>query len=642
MAILLVVLFHAGVPGLTGGYVGVDVFFVISGFVITGVLLRERSSTGTNSLLAFYGRRARRIIPAATLVIIVTVLAAHWYLDSLSANQTAADGQWASVFLANYHFAASGTNYLASLQPPSPLQNFWSLAVEEQFYIVYPTIFLITATVLTRLSLRFRLGIVLGLGVVASYTLSIVLTSTNPQSAFFSPFTRAWELALGGLVAVSNDRLRQLPQWIAAGISWLGLLGILVAATLFTSATSYPGTLVAIPVISAALVIAGGAAQPKCGAESCLRMRPLQWLGLISYSLYLWHWPILTIAAQSQGKTSLPVGESLLWILLAVVLAIGTYLVIENPIRHSKYLISKRAASVGMGACLVLSGLVVSTAVHKNVKTALLGNVTTAAGNTPCSLPAPVDIAALKTAYEKTSGHRKHASTQKLRVLVIGDSTSCTMLPGLEAVAPSYGVQIGNGAIIGCGVVSGQVEPVYYDGLNVAAFTKSCQRRANHVEATAIRREKPNVILWGSTEERESIIVNTAKGPKILLNSSAQWKSVMLHRMDTRVEQLLATGAKVFLLLQPPFVNNGRPTRPTSSDKAFEQLNGLLRDIAASHPGRVRLIDLASRVCPSGPPCQSVIDGVWVRPDNAHYGATSSLWVAEWLIPKILAGGNSS
>ncbi len=145
VAILLVVLFHAAIPGFTGGYVGVDVFFVISGFVITGVLLRERVATQRTSILTFYGRRARRIIPAASLVIIVTVIAAFHYLGPLTGHATAVDGRWAAIFLANFHFAAEQTNYLASQQPPSALQNFWSLAVEEQFYIVYPTLFLIVA-----------------------------------------------------------------------------------------------------------------------------------------------------------------------------------------------------------------------------------------------------------------------------------------------------------------------------------------------------------------------------------------------------------------------------------------------------------------------------------------------------------------
>ena len=263
VAIALVVLFHADIPGLSGGYVGVDVFFVISGFVITGVLVRERETRRRTSILNFYGRRARRIIPAATLVIVVTVIAVFHYLGPLTGHDTAVDGQWAALFLANFHFAASETNYLASQRPPSALQNYWSLAVEEQFYIVYPTLFVLCASVGRRFSLRLRLGVVLGVIIVASYTYSIVLTSSNAPSAFFSPLTRAWELALGALLAVSSDSLRRMPRALAALLGWIGLGAIVLAATTLTAASVYPGALVAVPVLGAGLVIAAGAAQPR-------------------------------------------------------------------------------------------------------------------------------------------------------------------------------------------------------------------------------------------------------------------------------------------------------------------------------------------------------------------------------------------
>src|ERR1700677_1931112 len=216
VAVLLVVLYHAGWQPLGGGYVGVDVFFVISGFVITGVLLRERSSSDRTSIVAFYGRRCRRIIPAATLVILATVTLAYVILGVVYGDQTAIDGRWAAVFLANFHFAAEGTNYLSAQQPPSLLQNFWSLAVEEQFYLVYPTIFLLLAAVRSRLSLQARLAIGLTVIIVASYALSVVQTASDPTVAYFSPATRAWELALGALVAVGTKWLLRIPPVIAS------------------------------------------------------------------------------------------------------------------------------------------------------------------------------------------------------------------------------------------------------------------------------------------------------------------------------------------------------------------------------------------------------------------------------------------
>jgi peptidoglycan/LPS O-acetylase OafA/YrhL len=360
IAILLVVLFHADVPGISGGYVGVDVFFVISGFVITGVLLREREA-GRPSLLHFYGRRARRIIPAASLVIVVTVVAAFHFLGPLTGHDTAVDGQWAALFLANVHFAATSTNYLASQRPPSALQNYWSLAVEEQFYVVYPTLFLLTTRILTKVSFRLRLAVVLSTVIVASFVFSIVFTSTNAPSAFFSPLTRAWELALGALIAVGSTSLRRLPQSAAALITWLGLAAIATASVTLTSASVYPGALVAIPVLGAGMVIAGGTAQPAWGAERVLRQRPFQLLGLISYSLYLWHWPILVIATQHRGVASLPVWDNIGLLLVATAVAIVTYLVLENPVRHWKRMVQRRGASIVLGACLIAATLAVTT-----------------------------------------------------------------------------------------------------------------------------------------------------------------------------------------------------------------------------------------------------------------------------------------
>jgi len=361
VAVLLVVCFHAGVTWLTGGFVGVDVFFVISGFVITGVLLRERDASGRVSILGFYGRRARRIIPAATLVIIAACSAAYVMLGVIYGNQTATDARWASVFLANFHFSSIGTNYLTSTQPPSPLQNFWSLAVEEQFYLVYPAIFILVASLKTKLSLAARLALTLGVGIVASFVLSVVQTSSDPTVAYFSPFTRAWELALGALVAVGTRWLLSVPRRIGAVMGWVGLAAIAFSALEFTRNTPYPGAAVAIPVIGTALVIAGGMTAPAFGAESLLRLAPFQWMGKLSYSIYLWHWPILIIAAYAANKTSLPFSQNGPWLLMVLVLSVATYLFIENPIRHARVLTRRKWPPVVLGLALIATSLGVAT-----------------------------------------------------------------------------------------------------------------------------------------------------------------------------------------------------------------------------------------------------------------------------------------
>ena len=659
IAILLVILFHAGIPGVSGGYIGVDVFFVISGFVITGVLLRERTERNSTSLQRFYARRVRRILPAATLVIIVTVVAAFHFLGPLTGHETAIDGQWAAVFLANFHFAASQTNYLASQQPPSALQNYWSLAVEEQFYIVYPTVFLVTAGVLRRSPLRHRLAVVLIVIIAASYAYSIVFTATNAASAFFSPLTRAWELALGGLIAVSGHNLRRIPQAWAALASWLGLGAIVIASVTLTSATVYPGAVVAVPVVGAAFVIAAGVAEPAWGVERLLRQQPFQLLGLISFSLYLWHWPILVIAAQYRGTTSLPVWDNVLLLFVAVAAAAATYRLLENPVRHAKSLVGRPVASVVLGLCLVGATLAVTT-VEERRPTINLGSLATATTGSSCT-PSPHVVSHLRSTY--LSGNPDSLDpfgVADQSVVVIGDSTSCTLLPGLAAVGPNYGLQFHGGAVVGCGVVSGQLAPFYVDGQNYTAASASCQAEADHAESTAIERDDPRIVVWGSTDERLSFVDHVAAGSKVLVSGSPQWHAVMLRRMNARVDSLLATGARLILVLEPASVHQNPGV--DSDDIAYERMNALLREVAAQHPDQVGMVNLQPRVCPSGPPCPYVVPGYnptpsqagekftcgavispvpcdqTLRPvDGLHYTSAGSLWVAEWLVPRIAA-----
>ncbi len=361
VAVLLVVFFHAGAAFARGGFVGVDVFFVISGFVITGVLLRDRQTSGRPSILEFYGRRARRIIPAATLVIIITVALSYLVLGVLSGNRTAIDGRWAAVFLVNVHFAAEGTNYLSSQELPSPLQNFWSLSVEEQFYLVYPALFLLINSLRSRVSFRARLALGLGVVIASSLTLSILQTASNPTVAFFSPWTRAWELALGGLIAVGSSLFSTLPARAATILTWSGLAAILFSGTAFTSQSAYPGWMVAVPVVGTAMTIAGGIPVPRGGAERLLGLGPFLWLGARSYSFYLWHWPILIIAAESQNATALsfPVDLGLLAVALGV--SVVSYAWIENPLRQSVFLRSRRRNSILLGLLLTATTLAATT-----------------------------------------------------------------------------------------------------------------------------------------------------------------------------------------------------------------------------------------------------------------------------------------
>lgn len=355
VAVALVVLYHAGVGPFPGGYVGVDVFFVLSGFLITGQLIamREATAKAPAVLVDFYARRTRRILPAGTIVLVVTVLASYHWLGFLRADTVAEDGQWTAVFAANVHFALQGTQYLTALAPPSPLQHYWSLAVEEQFYLVWPLLILVASAVGAKIDLRSKLAAALLVLIAASFAWSVVQTQQNATWAYFSPLTRAWELAIGAILAVMTPSLLRIPARFGPWMSWTGLVGIIASAVFLSAATAFPGSAAALPVLSTALVIAGGTAKPGSGAEIVLGRAPFQWLGKLSYSLYLWHWPLLQIAAETAGKTLSP-ADNLRWVALALVLAFLTYQLAENPIRRSQILRRHPWYSLAFGAILVL------------------------------------------------------------------------------------------------------------------------------------------------------------------------------------------------------------------------------------------------------------------------------------------------
>jgi peptidoglycan/LPS O-acetylase OafA/YrhL len=424
VAVLLVVFYHAGLHGLSGGYVGVDVFFVISGFVITGLLLRERGTSGRTSLIGFYGRRSRRIIPAATVVIIATVVLTYVRVGVVFGAQTATDARWTAVFLANFHFASIGTDYLTAQLPPSPLQNFWSLAVEEQFYLVYPTLFLLVAGIRTRWSMQARLSICLAIVTAVSFTLSVVQTASSPTVAYFSPFTRAWELAIGALIAVSTKWLLAIPKGIAASLTWVGLAAIAYGAVAFNSATAYPGYLVAIPVVGAALVISGGTRNPRFAAESVFARGPLQWIGKLSYSIYLWHWPLLVIAADAAGATSLPFRRNIIWLIVALIASVASFYLVENPLRHARLSMLGRWTPIGLGAVLIAASLIVAT-VYINVHAA------------PSSSTSPL-TSGRNDAVTAVAGSTAEVS-QIVREAATINKLPADLTPALSAVSSSWG-----------------------------------------------------------------------------------------------------------------------------------------------------------------------------------------------------------
>jgi peptidoglycan/LPS O-acetylase OafA/YrhL len=352
LAVALVVLYHANIPGVHGGFLGVDVFFVVSGFVITNVLLRERASRGTTSIPGFYARRIRRILPAATVVLIATVFATYHWLSFISGGANADDAKYVAAFIGNFHFASLGTQYFTATQPPSTLQQFWSLAVEEQFYLVWPVLFLLLTLPWRTFSVVARLICALSLIIAASLTWCIIETRQNEVWAFFSPLTRAWELALGALLAVIGPHLRGRSPRLGLVIASVGLGAVLVCTWIYTSATSWPGTAAIIPVLGTGMIIAGGSLRGADRIGRILRFQPLQWLGNISYSLYLVHWPVIAIATQ-YAIAPLPLHSEIELVAVSVALSAILYYAIENPVRRSKWLARQRLVTFAFGAVLI-------------------------------------------------------------------------------------------------------------------------------------------------------------------------------------------------------------------------------------------------------------------------------------------------
>jgi peptidoglycan/LPS O-acetylase OafA/YrhL len=360
VAVCVVVLFHAGVPSFGGGYVGVDVFFVISGFVITKLLLRQVEKSGRPRFGEFYARRARRILPAAALVALFAVFASYKWLGFIRGNETADDARWAAVFLANNHFGSTATNYLQAELPPSPLQNYWSLGVEEQFYVLYPATMALVCVIARRLPIRTKMLAATGTVFVVSYAWSVHYTAVNGAGAYFTTTTRAWELALGGFMACSTAMWSKLRPTAAAVVAWTGVAAIAIAATQFSSSMQYPGWVAIVPVGGTALVIGGGVSAARGGPEFLLGTGPFRWIGKLSFSIYLWFWPVLTIATQD-ASNPLSWTQRLVFIALSVAGAAVTYFLIENPIRNSKRLAKSPVLSIALGLGIVAVTLFVAT-----------------------------------------------------------------------------------------------------------------------------------------------------------------------------------------------------------------------------------------------------------------------------------------
>ena len=369
LAVIAVVVYHARLFGLHGGFVGVDVFFVVSGYLITRLILGELAKTGRLSLAAFWGRRARRLLAASALVVAVTALGTHLLLPPLTQRSVVTDVVAAATFTSNLVFADRlGSYFGAQLgqSTPSPLLHYWSLAVEEQFYLCWPLLL----ALLTRRPRQYRrllLATIATVGVLG-FVLAAWMTPRAPSWAFFLLPTRMGELLAGALLAVVGSQVRVIPAAIRAALAWCGLAVIVIACVRFDASMPWPGTAVLVPVLATMAVIVGGSVtRLRWSPARTLRVGGLQWFGRHSYALYLWHWPVLVLAEARWG----PLGwtERFVAVALAVGLSALSFRFVEDPVRHARWLMALPARSLAFGAAMVLVMLTSGWALARSMPT---------------------------------------------------------------------------------------------------------------------------------------------------------------------------------------------------------------------------------------------------------------------------------
>jgi peptidoglycan/LPS O-acetylase OafA/YrhL len=343
IAVLVVIAAHAVVPGFSGGFAGVDVFFVVSGFLITQLIVEGIRRDDGFSLGRFYARRARRILPAATVVLAVTVAASIVYFNFIDALDATRDALWAAFFAANVRFATQGIDYFSLEESASPLQHYWSLAVEEQFYVVWPLLIAIVVLVTRRRRAPGTapigtLTFLALLGGGASFAWSVHRTAVEPTAAYFSTLTRAWELAVGALVALVVLGGRTLSRrFLTEPLALAGIAGIAYTVVVYDESMAFPGYEAALPVFStAALLLAAAGAGSTPSVSRVLGTPLLRRVGDWSYSLYLWHWPLIVIPQVTLGRTLTPT-ETLIAILLTFQFGYLTYTFVEQPFRTGTF-----------------------------------------------------------------------------------------------------------------------------------------------------------------------------------------------------------------------------------------------------------------------------------------------------------------
>jgi peptidoglycan/LPS O-acetylase OafA/YrhL len=691
IAILLVLLCHARLPGAEAGFIGVDVFFVLSGFLITGLLVDERRRTGQIRLGSFYARRARRILPAAIVVLASTLLAAQLFLSPLDLPRVADDALAASLSVANVRFALEATDYFAP-GAASPVLHYWSLGVEEQFYLLWPVLLLL-ATRARRPGLVMALLITVILA--GSFLLSVVMTASNGPWAYYLLPTRAWQLAAGGLLALAVPLLGRMPRAIAALVGWLGV-GLLGAGlVLIGPMTEYPGLAALLPTLGTAAIIASGGRAGSPG-RIVLATPPLRWLGRISYSLYLWHWPILVLGPVALGLAGSEDGPAevdpllrLGLVLLAVVLAALTWRLVEEPFRRGRLSLGRVSLGRSVRGFAVAAVLVigVGSTTMGAVTEGDLGSVPAFDGGqdpvpaAPTLTPWPAP-SAVGSPTPSPSRPNSSATPSPSPTAVPTPTPSPRPSPRIDGrvpgdLKPSLGASRADDDPLladGCGLSLASTKPpscIYGDrngaitvalvgdshaahwfpaldvvakerGWRLVPFTKfSCVFVDMPIWSPNLNREYTECEAW-----RENVVDRLVKlKPDLVIISSNRWLPAIANR-DNEPERQGAALARlieripgsVALLVDTSRSDVDVPAclakyhdaieRCTTTRTAAFGWRHLRRETEAARLTGATLVDMSDIVCP-GDPCPPIIGNTLVYRDHHHLTATFVVSIAQ-------------
>jgi peptidoglycan/LPS O-acetylase OafA/YrhL len=672
LAVSLVVVYHLFPGRLTGGFVGVDVFFVISGFLITSHLITRAPRSG-GDLLAFWGRRIRRLLPASLFVLAVTIVASWLILPDTRWEATALQDRAAALYVVNWRLAHDAVDYLAADSAASPVQHFWSLSVEEQFYLGWPILILVLGllALLTRRKALGWYGAGLGVVVVGSFIWSIHTTATNPSAAYFVTQTRVWELGVGGLVAVAvrAGLLERLGAPARIVLAWVGLAGILAVGLTFTGATPFPGWQAALPVLATALVIAADAPFRGPSPVPLMGVRPVQWLGDVSYSVYLWHWPLIVLipALQHHARTRL---DAVIVLVLTLVLAAASKRWIEDVFRTARWnrrLVPTYAmGAVGMAVVVALSASMVGVVHHREQSDE--GRLVAAlASNDPClgagstdpahhcapatgdPLPTPALAAQDKSDAYADVSHGKDCWSYvprfptvtchfgdpdgKVNVVLAGNSHAGQWLPALEQIAAEKHWRVTTYLASQCALAD--LEQTF----DTRAHAESCRRWADRT-TQAIARSRPDLIVvsnrisvtaWGAGSLSASQPLYQAGFERTL----GQWAKAELPVVVIR--DTPAPGGGGIDSIPDCVAEHGDDLDACSGKRsAWLPADPAIPAARQLHSRWIKTLDLTDRICP-GTVCQGVVGGVIAYFDASHLTATYNSTLAPYLRPALTA-----